>query len=231
MLKRSSRYFPQVEPILEKYGIPDDFKYLMAIESNLEPKSVSGAGAAGLWQFTKGTGRDYGLEVASDIDERYNTVKATEAACRYLKDGYERYGDWMTVAASYNAGFKNITTRLDDQRQSSALNIWVFEETSRYMYRLMAAKMMFTDPSLFGFNVKAEDCYPYFPPRQIVTTPGNIGSLVDFAEKYGITYSQLKNANLWLRDSKLVNRSQNSYRIAIPDIEAENGYYSRLTGK
>ena len=216
MLKRSERYFRQVEPILMLYGIPDDLKYLMAIESNLSPKALSTAGAAGLWQFTKTAGREYGLVIDNEVDERYNIEKETVAACQYLKKSYARFGDWMTVAASYNAGPGGVSKRLTDQKQKSALDLLLLEETSRYMFRVLTAKLFFEKPELFGFKVDQFEKYPYYPPKNKVTVSGPIESLVDFAEKNGCSYYQLKEANLWLRDSKLVNKAGKTYEIIIP---------------
>ncbi len=216
MLKKSERYFRQVEPILKQNGIPDDLKYLMAIESNLNPKAYSSAGAAGLWQFTKTTGKEYGLVIDTEVDERYNIEKETLAACKYLRKAYEKYGDWMTVAASYNAGQGGISRRLADQRQKSAMDLWLVEETSRYMFRVLSAKMFFENPSAFGFNVNDFEKYPYHSPKEVVTLSGAIASLVDFAEEHGVTYYQLKEANLWLRDNKLLNKAGHTYKIIIP---------------
>ena len=131
MLKRSKRIFGQVVPILRAQGIPDDLKYLMAIESNLDPTAVSVVGASGLWQFTKATAATYHLEVNAEVDERFHIEKETKAACDFLKDAYRKFGDWMTVAASYNAGQGGITARLSEQKQTSALELWLTEETSR----------------------------------------------------------------------------------------------------
>ena len=216
VLKRSARYFKIVEPILEAQGVPDDFKYLMAIESNLDPKAVSGAGAAGIWQIMKSTAQSHGLEVSSEVDERFNVEKETVAACEYFKEAYEKFGDWITAAASYNAGQNGIARRVDSQRQSSALELWMPEETMRYIFRLFAAKMLFADPSAFGFDVTPADMYPYNPPRTVVTVSGPIPSLVDFAEEHGTTYKAVKEANPWLRSDKLTNKSGRTYRIAIP---------------
>lgn len=216
VLKRSARYFKIVEPILEAQGIPDDFKYLMAIESNLDPKAVSGAGAAGIWQIMKSTAQSHGLEVSSEVDERFNVEKETVAACEYFKEAYGKFGDWITAAASYNAGQNGIARRVDSQRQSSALELWMPEETMRYIFRLLAAKMLFADPSAFGFDVTPADMYPYNPPRTVVTVSGPIPSLVDFAEEHGTTYKAVKEANPWLRSDKLTNKSGRTYRIAIP---------------
>ena len=218
MLKRSRRIFTEVVPILRENGVPEDLKYLMVIESNLDPSSVSTAGAAGLWQFMSATARAYGLEVNANVDERYNIRKSTEAACRYLKEAYAKYGDWMTVAASYNAGQAGVSRMLNAQQQKSAMQLWMLPETMRYMFRILAAKRLFEDPDSFGFHVEEEDYYPYLPPRTVVRTTDPIESLVAFAAQYGISYAQLRTANLWLREDKLNNASHKEYQIVIPQI-------------
>lgn len=221
MIKRANCYFPQIEPILKRMGIPDDLKYLMVIESNLDPQAASGAGAAGLWQFTQSTGRAYGLEVNTNIDERYNLYKATEAACRFLAEAYSKYGNWMTVAASYNGGQQGMDRRIEAQHQTNAMDMWLVDETSRYMFRLLAVKMMFENPSLFGFSFKREDLYPYIPIKEQIKVTDTVEDLVDFAEQHGITYADLKRANLWLRESKLNDKSHRTYYIDIPDVKAQ----------
>lgn len=228
MLKRASRIFPQIEPLLAKNGIPDDLKYLMAIESNLSETAVSVSGAAGLWQFMREVGKEYGLEVTPTVDERYNLEKETAAACQYLKRAYARFGDWMTVAASFNGGINGITRRREVQRQSKAMDLHLVEETSRYMFRILAAKMMFEDPSLFGFELEDRDLYPYIPPKQVVKVSESIEDLAEFAARYGISYAQLRRANPWLRDTKLVAAKGKTYEIAIPDIVAEREYFLHL---
>ena len=196
MLKRSRRYFAQIVPILRQQGIPEDLKYLMAIESSLDPKALSVAGAAGLWQFTKATAQTYGLEVNTEVDERYNIEKETVAACKFLKDAYRKYGDWMTVAASYNAGQGGISKRREAQKQKSALELWLPEETARDMFRLLAVKMFFENPASFGFNVPMAERYPYIEPKDVLTVNYPVPSLVDFAIEHGTTYARLKEANL-----------------------------------
>ena len=220
MIKRANRYFPQIEPVLKRMGIPDDLKYLMVIESNVDPQAASSAGAAGLWQFLQSTGRSYGLEVNSNIDERYNIVKSTEAACKYLREAYSKYGDWMTVAASYNGGQAGMDRRIQSQNQKHALDQWLVDETSRYMFRILTAKMMFENPRQFGFRFTPADLYPYIPPKRQVTVTDPIDDLVAFAERNGVTFADLKRANLWLRESKLNNASHRTYIIDIPDTEA-----------
>ena len=217
MLKRAERMFSIVVPILKKNGVPEDLKYLMAIECNLDPKSVSTAGAAGPWQFMKATGRSYGLEVGDEVDERYHIAKSTEAACKYLKEAYGKYGDWMTVAASYNAGQGGISQRITSQRQKKAMDLFLPAETSRYMFRILTAKYFFENPEAFGFHV--EDSYTYPAVKETVKVSEAIPDLTDFAEEHGTTYFFLKEANLWLRSDKLTNKSAKTYEIVIPKAE------------
>lgn len=216
MLKRAPRFFAQVEPVLKANGVPDDLKYLMVIESNLDPTALSTAKAAGLWQFTKATAQKYGLEVSDEVDERYHIEKETEAACRYLLEARAKYDDWFTVAASYNAGQAGISRRLESQHQSSALELWLPAETARYMFRIIAAKMLFEHPESFGFHIIPSECYPYIPPRTSATISEPVPDLADFAEEHGTNYNKLKKANLWLRDSKLTNKNHKSYTVLIP---------------
>ncbi len=214
MIKRSERVFREVVPILKKHGIPEDLKYLMAIESSLDPTAYSPAGAAGLWQFMTSTGRQYGLEVNANVDERYNIVKSTEAACRYLLDAYAKYGDWMTVAAAYNSGMNGVSRRVESQHKSSAMDLWLPKETMRYMFRILAAKMLLENPKAFGFDVIEK--YPAVGVKKTVVVTDPIDDLVKFAEDNGVSYMQLKSANLWLREAKLNNASHRRYEIVIP---------------
>ena len=203
LIKRANRYFPIIEPILKANGIPDDFKYLMVIESNLNSIARSPAGAAGLWQFMPTTGREFGLEVNENVDERYHIEKATVAACKYFKQAYAKYGDWITVSAAYNAGQARISSQLEKQLASHAMDLWLVEETSRYMFRLLAAKEIFSNPQRYK--------------EVTVSTP--INDLSEYAKKQGITYAQLRDANPWLRETSLKNRSGKSYVLHIPTQE------------
>ena len=218
MIKKANRYFPIVEPILKANGIPDDFKYLMVIESNLNPTARSSAGAAGLWQFMQTTGREYGLEVNKNIDERYHVEKSTEAACKYLKDAYTKYQDWIAVAASYNAGQARISTQFEKQQVDDMLDLYLVEETARYVYRIIAAKIMFSNPSAFGFRLRTKDLYMPIPYKEVSVNTG-ILNLAEWAKKQGITYALLKNMNPWLRDNFLQNVSKRTYTIKIPTAE------------
>lgn len=216
MLKRSIRYFTMVTPLLREQGLPDDLKYLMVIESNLDPKAVSVAGAAGLWQFTKETAKTYKLFISNEVDERFDITKETLAACRYLKGAYAKFGDWMTVAASYNAGQKRLSDSITEQGETCGLDLWLPEETTRYMYRLLTCKLFFEHPEAFGFDVPNEERYPYIPPKKTVLVSGAIDDLAVFAKEHGTTFARLKAANLWLRDKKLENKESRSYIIVIP---------------
>ena len=218
MIKKANRYFPIVEPILKANGVPDDFKYLMVIESNLNPNARSGAGAAGLWQFMRTTGREYGLEVNKNIDERYHVEKATEAACKYLKDAYDKYQDWIAVAASYNAGQARISAQFEKQQVNDMLDLFLVEETARYVYRIIAAKIMFSNPSAFGFRLRTKDLYMPIPYKEVTVNTG-ISNLAEWAKKQGITYALLKNMNPWLRDNFLQNVSKRTYTLKIPTAE------------
>lgn len=215
LIKRANRYFPIIEPILKANGIPDDFKYLMTIESNLDESVRSPAGASGLWQFMEKTAREKGLEVNANVDERYHVRKATQAACRYLKEAYAKYGDWITVAASYNAGQGRISTELNKQSEENALDLWLNRETSRYMFRILAAKEIFRHPQRYGFLLKKENLYPALTYRE-VKIDSTITDLAQFARQQGVSYAQLKEANLWLRDRSLENKRNKTYILLIP---------------
>lgn len=218
LIKRANRYFPIVEPILKANGIPDDFKYLMVIESNLNTIARSPAGAAGLWQFMPATGREFGLEVNENVDERYNIEKATVAACKYFKQAYAKYGDWMAVSAAYNAGQARISSQLEKQLANHAMDLWLVEETSRYMFRLLAVKEVFSNPQRYGFLLKREHLYPPIPYKEVpVNTP--IADLSSFAKQQGITYAQLRDANPWLRETSLKNKTGKNYVLLIPTQE------------
>lgn len=221
-MKRANRYLPTIVPILESENIPLDFIYLAAIESAFNPLARSNAGAAGIWQFMAGTAREYGLEVNDYVDERYHVEKATVAACKYLRDSYKLYGSWVDAAASYNAGTKRISSELSKQRAESYFDLQLVEETTRYVFRILAAKMMYENPQDYGFKLRRDQLYQPIATRLVeVNTP--IEDLALWAEEQGITYKQLKDFNPWLRDRSLPNKSGKVYKIAIP-IESDMYY-------
>ena len=217
-IKRANRYFPIIEPILKSQGIPVDFKYLAVVESMLDEKAFSSAKAAGIWQFLDVTGRQYGLEITSQVDERYHVKKATIAACRYLKDAYKKYGDWILVAAAYNAGQNRISTELEKQKGKVFFDLWLNEETTRYIYRIMAIKEIFEQPYHYGFVLRSEHLYPPMRYKEITVTK-TIPDLAQFAREQGYTYAQLKRSNIWLRDRKLTVVDGKEYQIRFPEKE------------
>lgn len=214
-IKRANRYFPVLEPILKKHGVPSDMLYLACIESTLNPLAVSPAKAAGMWQFMPDTARQYGLQVDSDVDERYNIEKATAAACRYLLNAYKRYGNWESVAASYNGGMARISRQLEAQMVNSAYDLYLNDETSRYMFRLLAAKLIMEDPAAFGFSLSADQLYQPIPCKDVeVSEPVDDWAL--WASAQGITYAQLRMLNPWIRSNSLPNKSARTYTVKIP---------------
>ena len=223
VIKRANRYFPIIAPILKEEGIPDDMIYLMAIESSMNTRALSPAKAAGIWQIMESTGRELGLEVNSHVDERYNIEKATRAAAKYLKKSYSMYGDWMAVAASYNAGQRRITSELEKQKADNVFDLWLNEETSRYPFRIMAIKEIMNNPSKYGFILKRDQLYKPIRTRDVEITT-EIPNLADFAKENGLTYAQLKDFNPWLRDRYLPNKRGKKYIIKIP--YKEDLYYN-----
>ncbi len=221
LIKRANRIFPIIVPILKENGIPEDMKYLAVIESNLDPRAISSAKAAGLWQFMPATGTQYGLEISTEVDERYNIEKATVAACRYLQAAYNKYGSWASVALSYNGGMGRVSGELDKQQASDGLDLWLVEETSRYYFRMLAIKQIFEDPYKYGFVLTSEQLYKPIEFKK-VTVSESISDLASFALNNGVTYAQLKDFNSWLRDRKLTitPRNPKTYTLLIPTQES-----------
>lgn len=213
-IKRANRYFSIIEPILKEEGVPDDFKYLALIESGLLPRAISPSGAVGLWQFMEKTGREYGLEINKEVDERYNIEKSTNAACKYLKKSKEKLGSWTLAAASYNAGTAGIDSQLERQKADCYYNLFLNEETSRYVFRILAAKTILTYPEKFGFLVDPSERYPNWITKDIEVT-NRISDLAKFAIENGVTYKELKEVNPWLRDNCLSNPNAKKYTIKV----------------
>lgn len=225
LLKRSNRYLPMIDSILLANNIPSDFRYLAIIESGLMPRARSHAGASGIWQFMKATAKEYGLELNSEVDERYNFEKATIAACKYLNRSYRRYNNWTLVAASYNAGQGRISKELKSQDAGSYYDLYLNKETGRYVYRILALKEIFKDPSAFGFKYHKNDLYDNFPLRKIYVKT-SINDLAIFAKKNGVNYKILKYFNPWFRSRKLTNKNKKEYIITLPKKVYTNFAYS-----
>lgn len=214
-IKRANRYFPVLAPILKENGIPEDFLYLACIESTLNPRAYSGAKAAGLWQFIASAAKEYGLEVNDEVDERYHVEKATRAAAKYLKAAYRKYGNWESAAAAYNGGQARISKELASQGVSTAHDLYLNDETSRYMFRLLAMKLIMENPRAYGFNLQPGQLYQPVEGKKVKVT-GPVSDWVAWAKNQGITYAQLKEANPWIRSKSLTNRAGKTYEVLIP---------------
>lgn len=218
-IKRANKYFPVLAPILKRNGIPQDLLYLACIESTLNPVAVSGAKAAGLWQFMPATARDFGLEVNDDVDERFDIEKATEAACRYLRQAYEKYGNWESVAASYNGGQGRISRELAAQGVESAYDLYLTSETSRYMFRLLAMKEIMEHPQRYGYHLHKRQLYQ--PVKyDVVEVDSTVTSWPQWALEQGIDFLTLKEHNPWIRSRQLPNPKRKTYSVLIPTPES-----------
>ena len=218
MIKRSAKYFPVIEPILKKYGVPDDFKYLAVIESGLT-NAVSPAGASGFWQLMKATAKELNLEVNENVDERYHLEKATEAACKYLLKAKERHGTWTMAAAAYNAGSYGMEKQLDRQKVENYYNVLLGEETGRYVFRILAMKEIIENPKGYGFLLEPKDYYKPIPVTKVAVDTA-VTDFADFAKRYNLNYKVLKIHNPWLREAHLNNTSGKRYEIALPEPDA-----------
>ncbi len=217
-LKKMTRFFPVIEPILNEYGIPADFKYVPVAESNLS-NATSPVGAKGFWQLMKSTAGDYGLEVSSEVDERYHLEKATRAACRYLKKYHEKFGSWANTAAAYNMGPSGFARELEKQKFPNYFDLNLNQETGRYVFRILAIREVLENPAKFGFDIPEEEKYLPLNDYSIVQVDGPIPSLGDFAKEHGTTYRLLKVYNPWLLSYKLTNSKKKTYEIKIPKTD------------
>lgn len=224
VLKRASRFFPVIEPILKEKGLPDDFKYLAVAESALA-QEISPSKAVGFWQILEKTGKELGLEINKDVDERYNIEKSTKAACDFLQKSYNKFGNWTMAAASYNFGANGIDRQIDRQEDGSYYNLVLGDETGRYLYRILAFKVIFENPKKYGFILNKSDLYPPLKYYDVVIdTP--ITNIAKFAEHYSTNYKMLKNFNPWLRNNFLPNISKKKYTIHIPEKNYRENAYS-----
>ena len=219
MIKRANKYFPILAPILKANGVPADIIYLACTESSLNPRAYSPAKAAGMWQFIASTAKQYGLEVNDEVDERYNIEKATAAACRYLKKGLQKYGDWPTVMASYNAGMARISGELEKQISDNSFDLYLNEETSRYVFRIMAIKSLLENPAAYGYHLNANQLYRNVECKTVEVS-GPVENWAAWAKKQGISYAQLKEENPWIRSRSLTNKTGKTYQVKIPKKES-----------
>lgn len=214
IIKRANRWLPEIEKILKENGIPEDFKYLPLIESALL-NAVSPKEAVGFWQILKSAGKEYGLEITDQVDERYDVVKATRVACRYLNDAHRKFGNWTVAAASYNRGMTGMDKAIKNQKVKSYYDLFLNEETSRYVFRMLAMKEIMEHPAKYGFSVDTEHLYEQEEVRH-VEAKESIKSLIEFSLANGTNYKTIKRLNPWLRDEALKVKSGKVYRIALP---------------
>lgn len=210
------RYFDVIVPILRRNGIPEDFKYLCMAESGLNPEAVSPAGAAGLWQFMPGTAREYGLAVGSQVDERYHIEKSTEAACRYLKKAYEALGSWTLAAAAYNAGENGVVRRAGIQHTDSYYDLFLPQETMRYVFRILSLKMIAADPETYGYRFRKSDMYRPLDDYTEVAVGGRQIEWAEVARRYGTNYKMLRMLNPWIRAYEYDNPGNVTLLVKIP---------------
>jgi hypothetical protein len=213
-LKRANRWFPVIEPILKENNIPDDFKFLALAESSLT-QAISPKGAVGFWQFIESTGKIHGLEINKDVDERYNVEKSTKAACLYFLDSFDKYKNWTLVAASFNAGNRRVADQAEKQKVSDYYDLFLSEETSRYIFRILALKAIYERPVAYGFYLRLADLYPPIPTEEIVVNHP-VTDLVKFAADHKASYKMLKEFNPWLRSEILPNAMGKAYVIKLP---------------
>lgn len=213
MLKRKTRWFPVIEPILAEEGVPDDFKYLCVAESGLA-NVTSPAGAKGFWQILSHTGKEYGLEINSEIDERYHVEKATRAACKYLKKAKEKFGNWTNAAASYNVGMRGLSKQIEKQNQNHYYDLLLNEETSRYLFRILSYKAILSTPQQYGFQITPQQQYQPYLYKEILVNK-SILNFAQFAKQHNTNYKTLKIYNPWLRDKSLTVQNK-EYKIKIP---------------
>ncbi|MGL4364751.1 MAG: lytic transglycosylase domain-containing protein [Bacteroidales bacterium] len=215
IIKLANRFFPMIEPILQAQKIHSDFKYLCAAESGLR-QLVSPAKAAGFWQILPSTGKQYGLEISDDVDERYHIEKATWSACNYLQKAHSLFGNWTMAAASYNMGMAGLTKQAVKQKSLSYYDMRLNEETSRYVYRILALKLIISNPSKYGFNIAPKNLYPPYKYQEVLVNT-SVESWADFAIQYNTNYKMIKLLNPWLRNSSLANKKNRTYYIKIPE--------------
>ena len=214
IIKRANRYLPVIEKILRKNNIPDDFKYLVAAESEYS-NMISPAGATGFWQIMKATGIEQGMEINSVVDERYDIEKSTQFACDYFKKSYGKYGNWTLTAASYNSGRAALDEQIRIQQQENYYNLLLSEETARYIFRVIAYKLVISDPASYGFTIRNDELYPVLEYKE-VKVDTTVTSFSAFAEHFGTNYKLLKFLNPWLRKPYLKPKPGKEYIIKIP---------------
>ena len=217
LIKRAHRWLPQISKVLEEEGIPDDFKYMPAIEGAFK-NDISPKAAVGFWQFRRDAAKEFGLEVNRQVDERYDPIKSTKAASKYLRKAYEKFGNWTLVAASFNRGRAGIIRAMDNQKVDNYYDLMLNEETSRYVFRILAAKEIIEHPHRYGFQVSEDQLYNVEPVKY-VTVDKSVDNWIDWSQEQGINYKLLKRHNPWIQSDRLTVSSDKQYLVAIPVLD------------
>jgi membrane-bound lytic murein transglycosylase D len=215
-IKFSRRYFPIIEELSAKYGIPDDIKYLAVTESSLR-NATSSVGAKGIWQFMSSTASAYDLLVNKEIDERLNFYKTTEAACKLLKNLKNKFGTWTLAAAAYNCGEGRVKERISEQGNQDYYHLVLPEETMRYVPRIAAMKEIMENPAKYGYKLSEEDYYPPFPKYKKIIINSSVKHWPDFCREQHISYRTLIVHNPWILGYSLTNPKSITFEILIPE--------------
>ncbi|MCQ2973858.1 MAG: lytic transglycosylase domain-containing protein [Bacteroidales bacterium] len=212
-IKRANRYFPAMRKILKENNIPEDFLFLCVVESGMD-NVVSPAKAVGFWQILEATAKDAGLEVNDEVDERYDFEKSTLAACKYLRQAYNKFHSWTSAAAAYNCGQGGLNKLINQQGENNYYNLKLYTETGRYVYRILAFKLILSNPDDYGFCYRQKDLYEPIE-TETVEVDSAITNLYDFGKKFSGNYKVFKILNPWLRDTKLTNKDKKTYKIKV----------------
>jgi len=214
MIQRANYWLPRIDSILKKNKIPSDFKYLALVESNLI-NIESPMGAAGFWQLLPTTATEMGLEINDEVDERYNALKATKAACKYLQEGFKHLHNWTSVAASYNSGISYLYNEHIRQRQKSVYKMRLNYQTDGYIYRILAFKQLIEHQKEYGYQIEDDPIWNVKKKELKITT--SVANLSVFIKNFNVSYYEMKVYNPWLKGNRLtISKKGKNYKLLIP---------------
>jgi hypothetical protein len=214
MMKRSNRWLPIMKSIFKNEQVPEDLVYIAVVESGLK-NVTSPRGAKGFWQFMEATGKEYGLTVNHQMDERYHVEKSTRAACQYLKNAYSKFGSWVLAAAAYNLGINGIADNLERQKVKSYFDLSLNSETARYIFRILAVKLVFENPANYGFYINNEELYPQYLTKNVIIDT-SIPNLYEWSKEHGISIKILRKLNPWIKGQSFNVKEGEMFSFKIP---------------
>lgn len=220
-MKRANRWFPMMRKIFQEENIPEDLIYIAVIESGLM-NVASYKGAQGFWQIMERTGKELGLIIDNRMDERYNVEKSTKAACDYMNTAYKKLGSWVLVAAAYNRGVRAMEDNLKRQKVTSYFDLSLGEETSRYVFRVLAIKLIYENPKRYGFYLTPDDLYPPYETKDVVVG-SSIDNLYEWSVKQGITIKILRKLNPWIKGNRFKVLRGETFIFKIPKNNEQLG--------